>query len=180
LALFSVLLLTACSEEEGIPGGPGGAAQSAGQVPPPPPPPPGSGASAVAESAAPTDANDPVTPVLRCYRQITDALASVNDEPSARAAAPILTQATDQLKPAMERLVSAAMSGSLSPDNTNIEENANAFYKMQSEIERVGRSPAGQYIKPELKRLLDTLVEGAIGRERDRLQKWIQEQKLDQ
>jgi basic membrane lipoprotein Med (substrate-binding protein (PBP1-ABC) superfamily) len=132
------------------------------------------------QAAPPSDANDFATTIMQCYRQITDALASVSDEQSARAAAPILTQATDRLKPAFERLVAAARSGAFSARNTNVEENAKAFYNMKSEIERVYPSPAGQFLKPELRRLLDTLVESAIAGDRTRTEKWIQDHNLNQ
>ena len=75
--------------------------------------------------------------------------------------------------------MAAVVSHTPLPGSDNQDDGANAFYKMQSEIERVYQSPAGQYIKAELNRLLNTLIEGAGPGERERLQRWIQSRNLN-
>ena len=173
LLLSSAVLLAGCSNREGHVASQARQAQSTTRpLPPPPPPPP------------PPSVADVFTPVIECYRQITSTLATVHDEQSAQAAAPILAQTTDKLKPAMERMTAAVKAAMVSrtplPGGGNAEDNANAFYNMRAEIERVYHSPAGQSIKPEIRRLLDTLVQSAFAAEHDRLLKWIQEQQLNQ
>jgi hypothetical protein len=172
LVLLGIVLFSACSDQGGAVASKARQAQPTNRPVPPPPPPP------------PPSVTDVITPVIECYRKITSTLATVHDEQSARAAAPILAQTTDQLKPAMERLTAAVKAAMVSrtpiPGGGNVDDNAKAFYDMQSQIERVYHSPAGQSIKPEIRRLLDTLVQSAFAAERDRLLRWIQDQKLNQ
>jgi hypothetical protein len=183
LMVLSVVLLSACSKQEG-----GGyiqrsPAQSATTpLPPPPPPPTPTTPAPTPPSAASSD--NLVKPVLDCYREIINALASVRDEQTARAAAPIVGHAADRLKPAMERLataVKAAMAtGTPLRGGDNTDDAAQTYAKMQDEIGRVYHSPAGQYIKPELNRVLNVLVETAFAGDRDRVLRWIEQQKLNQ
>jgi hypothetical protein len=121
--------------------------------------------------------------VLQCYARITETLASVRDEQSARAAAPQLTQLTDQLKPILDQLVReaviAAASGVRTGSDADTHAGIAAFQRLQSEIERVYPTPAGQVIHAELRRLLDTLVGCAVAGERNQLQRWISTRQLD-
>jgi CHASE3 domain sensor protein len=55
-----------------------------------------------------------------------------------------------------------------------------ALYRLEPAIERVAKSPQGPKLRSEINAVLDAMVENTTGRERENIQRWIQEKNLRQ
>jgi hypothetical protein len=113
-------------------------------------------------------------------RQVVDLLSSVNDEASARAAAPKLRQCASEMqrvgkriKLAMASLSRQDLQRAFAELEGSIEENAELGSRMDDEIIRVAAGPAGGTVQAEINDLLNALESVHPGK-RQRLERDIQ------
>jgi hypothetical protein len=124
-------------------------------------------------------------------KKVERLLNSVKDDATAKAAAVPLRQAGAELATASKQLrttVAALEAAGQHQQIVQFYQNVgNELVKKGQElanlrgaIERVVKSPQGPTLRSEINTVLDAMVENASVRERDSLQRWIQEKNLRQ
>jgi hypothetical protein len=154
------------------------------------------GSDNISSSTAPATASAQVTGpaslllaaenLLKSTKNVVEVLNSVNDDASAREAAPKLRKAASELNSAARQNKSTIAFLETSGQHAEVVKTLQSYgqkadqpeYKIQEAIERVALGPQGRLLRAEIGAVLDAMMEGEGSGGRANLQKWIDRKKL--